>query len=115
MIRGLFILVVFQYVGDLLGALVPWGLPGSVVGMGLLTLALRLGVVRADTVRPVAEGLTRHMAFFFVPAGVGVVLYIDLVRHEALPIGIASVVSTLAVMACVGRLASPGAPVGVSP
>ena len=105
MIRGLAVLVVFQWVGDCLGALLPWKLPGSVVGMGLLALALHRGVIAADTVRPVADALTRHMAFFFVPAGVGVVLYTDLVRHEWLPIMVASVVSTLSVMACVGRLA----------
>ncbi len=105
MIRGLAVLVVFQFVGDCLGALFPLGLPGSVVGMGLLALALHRGLVAAETVRPVADVLTRNMAFFFVPAGVGVVLYTDLVRREALPIVVASVVSTLAVMACVGRIA----------
>jgi holin-like protein len=42
------------------------------------------------------------MALFFIPAGVGVMVYFDLIRREWLPITVATVLSTFAVMAVTG-------------
>jgi holin-like protein len=56
-------------------------------------------------VKPTADTLVRNMAFFFVPAGVGLLVQGEILRREWLPIVIASVVSALAVLVVVGRLA----------
>jgi holin-like protein len=45
------------------------------------------------------------MALFFVPAGVGVMVYGDLIAAEWLPITVATVLSTFVVMAVTGKIA----------
>jgi holin-like protein len=50
------------------------------------------------------EQLLTHMALLFVPAGVGVMLYFDLLAREWLPILVATGVSTFVVMLVSGHV-----------
>ena len=59
-----------------------------------------------------AELLLSNMALFFVPAGVGVMVYGDLIAAEWLPITVATVVSTFVVMFVTGFLAERLEPAG---
>jgi holin-like protein len=102
MLQGLVLLLVFQSLGELLSRLLGLPIPGNVLGMALLLLALFSGVVREESLRPAAELLLSYMALFFVPAGVGVMLYFDLIGRQWLPIVIATLVSTFAVLAVTG-------------
>jgi holin-like protein len=83
------------------GARLP--VPGSVLGMVLLTAALQLRWIRLAWVRPAADLLLRHMGLLFVPPGVAVMVYADLIRAEWLPILAGSIASTVAVLVVVGR------------
>jgi holin-like protein len=101
---GFGIILVFLGAGLLVAAGVNLPIPGSVIGMVLLVVALQTGLVRIEWVKPTAELLLQHMALFFVPPGVGLMLYFDLIAAEWLPIIVAGVVSTLVVMVVVGRV-----------
>lgn len=101
MIRGAFVLLLFLLLGEGLAALTGLPVPGSVLGMLLLALALRLGLVQRAWVEGAARALLRGMGLLFVPAGVGVVLYGELLRQQGLAIVVACAVSTVAVMAVV--------------
>ncbi len=102
MLQGLVLLLVFQFGGELLAHFGDLPIPGNVIGMALLLLALARGWVREETLGEAAELLLRYMALFFVPAGVGVMLYFDLIAREWLPIVVGTVVSTFVVMAVTG-------------
>jgi holin-like protein len=102
MVRGFAILLLFQFIGEVLSRQLHVPVPGNVIGMGLLLLALGRGWVRFDAIRQAAELLLSHMALFFIPAGVGVMLYFDLIGREWLPIVVAFFVSSFAVMAATG-------------
>jgi holin-like protein len=103
-ILGFIIILIFLGLGIAAAELTGVPIPGGVVGMVLLVISLRIGVVRIEWVRPMAELLLRHMALFFVPPGVGLMLYFDLIAAEWLPILIAGVVSTIIVMLVVGHV-----------
>jgi holin-like protein len=103
-LRGFLIILAFLGAGIFIADLSGVPIPGSVVGMLMLVVALRIGVVRIEWVRPMAELLLRHMALFFVPPGVAIMLYFDLVVAEWIPIVIAGAVSTIAVMIMVGLI-----------
>ena len=105
MIRGFAILLGCQLFGELLARATGWPVPGNVLGMVLLLLALMLGLVRLEWVSEAAELLLTHMALLFVPVGVGVMLYFDLLAREWLPILAATVLSTFVVLAVTGRVA----------
>ena len=102
MVRGFAILLAMQFAGEALSSWLDIPMPGNVIGMVLLLLALVLGVVQLEWIKEAAELLLSHMALFFIPAGVGVMVYFDLIGREWLPITVAMVVSTFVVMAVTG-------------
>ena len=77
-------------------------IPGSVIGMILLFGALCLRIVKPHRVRPAARFLLGSMGLFFVPFGVGLMVSYDLIMQHLWAILVASVVSTLLVLLCVG-------------
>ena len=50
-------------------------------------------------VRPISLVLISYLAVLFVPAGVGIMLHIDRLKNEALPIGVSLIVSTILTIA----------------
>lgn len=104
MIRGFAVLLSFQLLGELAVRGFAWPVPGNVLGMALLLVALILGVVKLEWVTEAAELLLTHMALLFVPVGVGVMLYFDLLAREWLPIVAATVLSTFVVLAVTGHV-----------
>jgi len=102
MVHGFAILLLLQFLGELISRGLNLPIPGNVLGMGLLLLALNLKLVRAEWVEDAVELLLSNLALFFVPAGVGVMVYFDLIAAEWLPILVATVLSTFVVMAVTG-------------
>jgi len=102
MVRGFAVLLLMQIAGELLCRSLALPVPGNVAGMLLLLLALSAGFVKLEWVSEASDLLLSHMALFFVPAGVGVMVYFDLLQKEWLPIACATVLSTFAVMAATG-------------
>jgi holin-like protein len=67
----------FLAIGNRLHAWLGLPIPGSVVGMLLLWAALETGVVRLAWLDDGARSLLAILGLLFVPAGVGVVEYLD--------------------------------------
>ena len=104
-LTGLAWLLLCQSAGEVLARLLPVGLPGPVVGMLLLLLALRWELVRTP-VAACADALLVHLSLLFVPVGVGVMTHMGLVSQYGLRLLVAVVLSTwigLAVTALVLR------------
>lgn len=92
------------FLGELLAMIPGMTIPGSIWGMLILTLMLSKGAVKARTIRPVCKFLIDNMAFFFIPPGVALMLYFDLIGREFVPIVVATVVSIVIVLVVTGRL-----------
>ena len=92
-------LLVFQCAGEALVRLAGLPIPGPVAGMALLFAALLLRGKAPNALAAAAAGLGQHLSLLFVPAGVGVMMYVGQVAAEWLPILVALVVSTVLAMA----------------
>ena len=106
LLTGLAWLLLCQSAGELLARLLQLPLPGPVLGMLLLLVALRWPQVRTP-VGAVADALLAHLSLLFVPVGVGVMTHLGLLSQYGLRMLVAIVVSTwigLAVTALVLRL-----------
>lgn len=101
---GLFLILLFYLLGCLISALIGNFVPGSVIGMVLLFAALSLKWVRPGAVKRVATFLLDNMMLFFVPVGVGLITSYTLLSRYMLAIIVASLVSTVLVIAVVGLL-----------
>lgn len=69
-----------QSLGELLSRGLSLPIPGPVIGMLLLLLALRWQMVRLP-VASCAGFLLSHLSLLFVPVGVGVMTHMDLLEH----------------------------------
>jgi holin-like protein len=99
------LLLVFLAAGEAVAWALGLPVPGSVLGMVLLTGALRAGLVGVERVRPAADPLLRHMGLLFVPPGVAVMVHFDLIRAQWPAIVAGSVVGTVAVLLVVAVVA----------
>jgi holin-like protein len=102
MVQGFAMLLLMQFIGEVIARASGIPIPGNVLGMGLLLIALLLGWIKEEWIREASELLLSHLALLFIPAGVGVMVYFDLLRREWLAITVALVVSSFAVMAVTG-------------
>ena len=96
MLRLIFVLLLFQLVGEALRAAAHIPVPAPVIGMVLLAAWYMLR--RRDPepgLEQAANGLLNWLGLLFVPAGVGIVVNIGLLRSAWLPISIALLGSTL--------------------
>jgi holin-like protein len=96
MLPGLFSLLLFQLIGEVIARGLGLPVPGPVFGFVLLALLLFAWPALRREVEPVALGLLRHLSLLFVPAAVGVIQQWRLLRAEALPVGVALLASTWA-------------------
>lgn len=94
MIEAVFILLLAQLAGEIAVRALALPLPGPVVGLVLLLVALVWRGRPPDGLEPAADGLLRHLSLLFVPAGVGVVQHIDLILAHGVALITALIVST---------------------
>ncbi|KPL27015.1 MAG: hypothetical protein AMJ72_11190 [Acidithiobacillales bacterium SM1_46] len=99
MINALAILLVFQLMGEFLSHFLRLPIPGPVVGMALLFVALSVSSALTERLRETAQTILQHLSLLFVPAGVGVMLHAQRVLDEWLAISVALVASTLLTIA----------------
>ncbi|MFZ4535515.1 CidA/LrgA family protein [Propionivibrio sp.] len=99
MINALSQLLLYQLVGELLVRALGLPIPGPVLGMAFLFITLLARGRVGDELKTSAGYLLQHLSLLFVPAGAGVMLHLQRVGDEWLPITVALVVSTFAGMA----------------
>lgn len=102
MIRQCFIIFGCLAVGELIVWLTGIAIPSSIIGMLLLAALLQMKVVKEEWVKGVSDFLISNMGFFFVPPGVALMLYLDIIKAEFIPIVVATVVSTVLVLIVTG-------------
>ena len=104
MIASLSLILLCQLAGEVFvrGLGVP--MPGPVIGLVLLLFlllardgfaALSRGPLRPDCVEPVARNMLAHLSLLFVPAGVGVVMKLDLKTENELTIAAVVAISVI--------------------
>ena len=98
MIKGIFMILLYLFIGEAIGYFSGGFMPGSVIGMILLFISLKYGIVKADDVRKVATILTKNMTLFFVPASIGIMASWSIILEHWLAILSITLLSTIAVI-----------------
>lgn len=99
--RAFILIYACLYLGSGIAVLLPISIPGSIIGMLILFLLLATQWVPVPWAKPGCHILIRYMALLFVPIGVGVMQYADLLRTQFGPVVISCTVSTLIVLVTV--------------
>lgn len=104
-IKGLMIIFIFSFIGEILNHLLPLPLPASIYGMILLFIALLTKCIKLEQVEMISEFLLSVMLIFFVPASVGIMDTFFDYKSNMLNIIITVIVSTIVVMITTGLVA----------
>jgi len=102
LIVQLAVLFAFLAAGEFIVWLTGIPVPSSIIGMLLLTAALHFKWLDIRRVSGVAGFLVDNLGFFFVPAGVALLGYFDLLSKQWAAIVGASVISTFIVIDVTG-------------
>jgi len=98
MIRQLLIILICLTLGEIIVYFTGIKIPSSIIGMLLLTAGLHFKIVNLKWVRDIADFLLDNMVFFFIPPGVAIMCYLDLISKELIPILVSILGSTVLVL-----------------
>ena len=113
MLGYLTLILVCQLAGELFVKALGVPVPGPVAGMAILFAGLVARGGIPDELAGVADVLLKNLSLLFVPAGVGVMLHVQLLQREWLPLTAALVISTLLTIGVTAGLMAwlrPGGP-----
>ena len=102
MLETLLLLLIFQLLGEATAHMARLPIPGAVIGMALAFIGLLAFPRLAPKVDGTIGAITRNMALFFVPAGTGLIQYLDLWKRFGFAILATLILSTLVTAAVTG-------------
>lgn len=97
-------IMAFCLAGELLHRVLPLPIPAGIYGLVLLSLALLTGLVRLEQVKQTGDFLSSLFPLLFIPTVAGVMEVRDLIAGNLIPILIALIPVTWAVMAAAGKV-----------
>ena len=119
MLAALTQLLIFQLAGEVIARGLALPVPGPVLGMLFLFVALVLRGGPGKELQSTGSTLLQHLSLLFVPAGTGIMVHLHRVADEWLPLLLSLLISTaatLVVTALVMKACQPRAPhAGESP
>ncbi len=98
LLQGFAILLFLQWISTLIISFLQIPFPSSLLGMILLTILLGTGVIKISTVEDICTLLIEKMGMLFLPAGVSMILYLDVIEAEFSAIAMTIIISSLAVL-----------------
>lgn len=96
MIPGLVQLLLFQGLGEIVSKFLLPSIPGPVVGLALLLGFLLVRRRVGPSLEVVATTFSQHLGLLFIPAAVGVVMFLPQLREHAWAVVVALVASVVA-------------------
>lgn len=104
MIKSLLLIFLFLLIGESLQFFFKIPIAGNIIGMILIFLALYLKIIRLKDVKPASDFLIKYLVIFFIPYGVGLMVYAEILSEFWLPISVAVIFSTLLCLYLTGLL-----------
>jgi holin-like protein len=98
MLGALTQLLIFQLAGEVVARGLALPVPGPVLGMLFLFLALLLRGGPPAPLQTTSQNLLQHLSLLFVPAGTGIMVHLHRVANEWLPLALSLLISTLATL-----------------
>lgn len=102
LLRQFLIILIICFLGEVLSKVMHIPLPGSIIGMILLFICLLTGIIKIEMIQEISKFLLDHLAFFFIPAGVGLLAYVGILKENLIPIIIICFITTILVMIVTG-------------
>lgn len=102
--RQALIILTLYFIGEFLSKQLHLPIPGNILGMILLFILLNTGALKLDKVDMVSNFFLDHLAFFFLPASIGLMTSFESIKSSAFKIIAICVITTFIVMAITSLL-----------
>ncbi len=100
--RQFFYILLCSFIGELIKSLLGLPIPGSVVGMIILFIALESKILKIEDVKEAGAWLLGNLTILFVPAGVGVMVSFSALKDIWYILALVSLMVTAISMGVVG-------------
>ncbi len=94
-LKAFLYILAFLGLGELVSFVFKLPIAGNIIGMLFLFMALKMKWIKLAEIKPASDKLLEFLVLFFIPYGVGLMVYFDLIKDYWLPISIAVIGSTL--------------------
>ena len=103
-LRESIIILSIYLIGEIISKALSLPIPGNILGMLILLLLLCTKVIKVDQIESISNFFLDHLAFFFIPAGVGLLTSFNLIKDSLLSILIICVITTAIVLVVTGKV-----------
>lgn len=83
------------WISEIIVSYLPFAFPSSVLALLLLFLLLLTGILKTEHIREKSDFLLTNMAFFFIPSGVRLINYFDVLKDNIIPVIIICIITTI--------------------
>lgn len=102
MLKSLFYIFFFLIVGEIIKYLFQLPIAGNILGMILIFISLKLNWIKLEMVKQASDKLLEYMVLFFIPYGVGIMVYFDLIENNWIALVLATFISTILTLLVTG-------------
>lgn len=102
--REAIIILGIYLIGELISKVFSLPLPGNIIGLIILLTLLCTKTIKVEKVENVSTFFLDHLAFFFIPAGVGLLSSFDTIRNSLVSIFILCLITTAIVIVSTGLI-----------
>ncbi|KZN47981.1 CidA/LrgA family protein [Pseudoalteromonas luteoviolacea] len=107
-IFGVLVVIICLCSARMIVAISALPIPAPLLGMLMFFTLLQSRIIHVDWIKSASQLLIAYLAFFFIPVGVGVINYLNLIAGNVLLISILLVCLPTAAIVAVGKFASKG-------
>lgn len=104
LVRDFLVILACLLVGKGIAAVLPFGFPGSIIGLLLLFILLSLQLVKLHWVHDGGQLILRHMALLFIPVAVGLLGYLEVLSDGLWLIVSTALAGLVLILISVGHL-----------
>ncbi|MGL4774170.1 MAG: CidA/LrgA family protein [Clostridium sp.] len=78
--------------------------PGNILGMLILLFLLIFKVIKVEQVETITNFFLSHLAFFFIPAGVGLMTSMGIIKENGVQITLICIITTIIIIGVTGHV-----------
>ena len=98
LLHGLAIILFLQWLSTAIISFLGIPFPPPLLDILILTALLCTGVIKENYIEDICTALIDKMALLFLPAGVSMILYLDVIKAELLPISLTVILSSIIIL-----------------
>ncbi|MBD7912211.1 MULTISPECIES: CidA/LrgA family protein [Clostridium] len=102
--REAIIILGIYLIGEIISRVLSLPVPGNILGMIILLLLLCTKVIKTEQIETTTNFLLDHLAFFFIPAGVGLMTSFGIIKDTWFKLIIVCVITTIIIIASTGLM-----------